>query len=177
MKLYYLNIELLSKYKPKLDDEVILISVQRISRVGEPQGNINIFTSWEHGEEGVIRSFYNMFSRASKWDFVPVCNGTYFYERLLNFKLKKYNLPAISFDLSIDFRPIFVMMNRGLFAGSGLSDFVNLEKGLIYKWYTEKRYDKIIDYVENKTNSFLSIYQDVIKILGEYGVNKKRKKV
>ena len=57
----------------------------------------------------------------------------------------------------IDLRAIGILMNKGQFKGSKLSNITGKqEDGInIPIWYENKDYDKIINYIENETKEFI----------------------
>jgi len=177
MNLYYFSMETYSKYSPGEDDDIISLYWQKINRLGEPSGTPVMLNSWEYGEKELLQKFHSAIQK-SRWDFVPVGNNLPFFEKILKKKFKKHSMDFSGFEPSIDFRPIFVLMNRGLFAGSGLSDFASIESASnVRKWYTNKDFNKISSYVEQKAHAFLSIYQEAVRILSEYGMKRKKVKV
>jgi len=74
----------------------------------------------------------------------------------------------------IDLRAIGILMNKGQFKGSKLSDLTGKkEDGInIPLWYENKEYDKIIDYIINETKEFIKfnawLYKKMPFLLAEF---------
>ncbi len=169
MNLYYLSIETLD------ENNIISICWQKINRLGNPSEKMIFLNAWDLSEEILVKKFHKILTNGSKWDFVPVGNGLEYYEEVLRNKFSEYRLDFTHFKPNIDLRPVMVLMNRGVFAGSGLSDFMKIDKSSsIREWYNKKDYSRITEYAESKAYSFLNIYQDIVNILSDYGMRKKK---
>jgi len=77
----------------------------------------------------------------------------------------------------IDIRSVLVLMNGGKFKGSGLDAFTGKQKGVqVPIWYSERKYDEILTYIETEKQETLALYREVATLLDTFG-RRKRKRV
>ncbi|MFH2106696.1 MAG: hypothetical protein ABII22_05520 [Candidatus Micrarchaeota archaeon] len=167
-KYFYLDIETYSTgVRPDpVSDKIITIQFQQIEEhTGKPLGELRIFKEWDSNEEAILRKFVCLFR---PWDFVPIGNNLNFERMFLKAKCKQHKIPdleqygdlAYSFP-SIDIQPLFVILNKGQFKGCGMHNFTNkkTDGSHIAKWYTDRDFDKIEEYIKDETAAFLEFYQ------------------
>lgn len=165
---YYFDIETYgTEAKPNPQkDKIITIQFQEIdSQTGTPKSDLIIFKEWEHTEEAILRKFALMFK---PWEFIPVGNNLNFERAFLKIKSEQYKIEAFTKhgDLaenfpSIDVRPIFVILNKGQFKGSGMHNFTKkkTDGSHISTWYANREYEKIENYITEEAEAFLEFYQ------------------
>jgi DNA polymerase III alpha subunit (gram-positive type) len=147
------------------EDKIVTLQYQQIDKQGNPIGSLVILKEWELGEERLIRTFMSVFT---PWDFIPVgMNLNFDFNFLIN-KIKKYTGKELTgFQLSnfphIDIKSTLVLMNDGKFKGASLTNFTSKsESGIVIpKYYADKDYDKIINYVEDEAAAFVDFYKDL----------------
>lgn len=178
MAKYYFDIETYPTVNPDTA-KIITIQFQRINgETGKPEDELVILKEWESSEEQIVSKFYNKFFRKdiSVWDFIPV--GYYLnfewefliakFDKYLGIKLSSRNLHY--YRPHIDLRPVGVLINGGKFKGSGLDKITSKPHNgeAIKKWYENKEYDKIENYIVEETTSFLEFLQKIIELLRKY---------
>lgn len=172
---YYFDIE---TYSPKEEpnpetDKIITIQFQRIDlRTGEPKGDLIILKEWESSEKEIVTQFYNQFFRdeLSIWNFVPVGFSLNFEWAFLALKFEQYLGKKLTIrDLHkrshLDLKPIAVLLNGGNFKGASLDKFTDKphDGRLVKKWYENKRFDKIEQYIKDESDSFLKFLRKIKK--------------
>jgi hypothetical protein len=82
-------------------------------------------------------------------------------ERLKHFGLSELDLRCLNERVSLDIKPILVMMNEGGFIGYyKILPKTNLTTGnMIPKLYREGKYPEIIQYIEDEAKDFIKAYQ------------------
>jgi hypothetical protein len=147
-------------------DEIIAIQWQRLNGfTGEPIDKLNILKSWESSEEEIVKTFLPNL-RCKPFDFIFVGKNLLFDFCLLSQRMKHYGLDE--FDLrcvyervSLDIKPILVMMNQGNFIGYDkvLPKTNPLTNDQIPQLFKEKKYPEIIQYIKDEANDFIKAYQ------------------
>lgn len=147
-------------------DKIITIQWQRLDGfTGEPIGELNILKEWKSSEKEILKTFVpNLLCRL--FDFILVGKNLLFDFCILSQKMKQYKFPE--FDLrcvyqrvSLDIKPILVMMNNGDFNGyDKIIPKTNLTKNdKIPKLYEKKKFPEILQYIKDETEDFLKAYQ------------------
>ena len=104
------------------EDEIITIQWQRLSGfTGETWGELNILKSWDSSEEDILKKFYPNLT-CKPFDFIFVGKNLFFDFCMLNERLKHYGIGEIDLRclnqrVSLDIKPILVIMNDGNFKG------------------------------------------------------------
>jgi hypothetical protein len=147
-------------------DKIITIQWQRVSGfTGDPIGDLQILKEWESSEEEILNKFLPNL-KCKPFDFILAGKNLLFDFTMLNRRLKHHNLSE--FDLrcayervSLDIKPILVMINKGNFIGYDrvLDKTGELTKVDVPQLYKEEKYPEIIDYIEKETRVFLEAYQ------------------
>jgi len=177
---YYFDIETYSKtQEPDFqNDEIIAITYQQIdSRTGEVKSKLNILKSWESSEKDILQRFYSIFNPREKWRFIPIgCNLSFDFTSLI------YRFRNASIEVNVrnlftehpylDIQPILIMFNRGSFKGASLDKFTGKQHSGAYikEWYEKEDYRIIESYIENEADSFLKLYQFLVKRLPDIWV-------
>jgi len=146
--------------------EIITIQWQRLNGfTGEPLDKINILKSWESSEEDILKQFYPKL-RCKPFDFIFVGKNLFFdfcmlNERLQHYGLGKIDLRCLNERVSLDIKPILVIMNEGSF-----KDYDKImpktnptTNDMIPKLFKEKNYTEIVKYVEDEAKDFTKSYQ------------------
>jgi DNA polymerase elongation subunit (family B) len=147
-------------------DKIITIQWQRLNGfTGESIGELNILKEWESSEKEILKTFVpNLVCKP--FDFIFVGKNLLFDFCMLSQKMKQYKFPE--FDLrcvyqrvSLDIKPILVMMNSGNFTGyDKVIPKTNPTKNdEIGKLYEEKKFPEILQYIKDETEDFLKAYQ------------------
>jgi len=150
-------------------DKIITIQWQRVDGfTGEPIGELQILKEWESTEKEILREFLPNLMCERPFDFIIAGTNLMFDFTFLSNKLEKYGLAKLDLfywyeRVTLDIKPILVMINKGNFIGYNrvLDKDGSLEKlsKLIPQFYKEKRYPKIIQYIKDETEVFLKAYQ------------------
>ena len=147
-------------------DEIITIQCQEIDGyTGKSVGKLNILKRWDSSEEDILKKFYpNLTCRP--FDFIFVGKNLFFdfcmlNERLKHFGIGELDLRCLNQRVSLDIKPILVIMNDGNFRGYDkvLPKTNPTTNDLIPKLYSEKKYPEIIKYIEDETKDFIKSYQ------------------
>jgi len=149
-------------------DEIITIQWQRLNRfTGEPIGELNILKRWDSSEKEILQTFLPNL-KCKPFDFIFVGKNLLFDFCLLNQRMKRYNLGELDLRclyerVSLDIKPILVIMNNGNFAGydKTLPKTNPLTNDQIPQLYKEGkgRYPEIIRYIQDETKDFIRAYQ------------------
>jgi len=154
-------------------DEIITIQWQELDITGKPIGKLNILKSWDSSEEEIMKKFQPKLT-CYLWDFVFIGKNLLFdfcmlNERLKHFKLGEIDLRCLFQRVSLDIKPILVVMNvnDGNFKGYDkvLPKTNPTTNDMIPKLYSEKKYPEIIKYIEDETKDFIKSYQVLKKEL------------
>lgn len=167
---YYLDIET-TGLDPK-NDKIITIQFMELGRnTSEKVGNLIILKEWESSEKNIIEKFIKLskITDSYEFSFVPVGYNLGFEH---NFLLERSRINGLTpIDILnrpfIDLRALGVIMNKGEFRGSGLDKITGKKQdgSSVPKWYAERNYSKIIEYIENETEEFVKFSAWVYKEL------------
>jgi len=176
---YYFDIETYTTGQKAVPEEDKIITIQyqpiRIS-TGQTIGDLTILKEWESSEEEIVTDFYNrFFNGKSIWDFIPVGYNLNFEWEFLIEKFEKYlGKKFTSRDIHytrpcLDIKPIFVLLNKGNFVGCGLDKFTNkpVDGRVIKKYYENKQYSEIEQYIKIETEAFLEFLQKINSNIGK----------
>jgi len=148
-------------------DKIITIQWQRINGfTGEPIGELQMLKEWESSEKEILKGFLPNLMCEKPFDFIMVGKNLMFDFTFLSNKLEKYGLGKLDLNycyerVTLDIKPILVMVNKGNFIGYDkvLDKTGDLAKVKVYQLYKEGKYPEIIKYVEKETKVFLKAYQ------------------
>ena len=176
MATFYLDIETTGLEPSK--DKIITIQFQELDRyTGDAIGELVILKEWESSEKEIIAKFIELSGILDDYDFsfVPIGYNLGFEHNFLKARSELNGLPSLDILHCpfIDLRAVGILMNYGQFKGSRLSDITG-KKGtgiLIPGWYSNKEYDKILDYIKNETEEFIKfnrwLYKRMPSLLAE----------
>lgn len=147
-------------------DEIITIQWQELDRYnGEPIGKLNILKRWDSSEEEIIKKFHPNL-KCYHWDFVFIGKNLFFdfcmlNERLKHFDLGEIDLRCLNERVSLDIKPILVVMNENGFKGYDkmIPKTNPTTNDTIPVLYKEGKYSEIIKYIEDETRDFIKAYQ------------------
>ena len=147
-------------------DEIITIQWQRLSGfTGETLGELNILKRWESSEKEIIKTFLPNL-RCKPFDFIFVGKNLLFDFCLLNQRMKHYGLGE--FDLrclyervSLDIKPILVIMNNGSFKDYDkvIPKTNPVTNDRISQLFLDEEYSEIIQYITDETKDFIKAYR------------------
>jgi len=170
---YYLDLET-QGFNPE-SDKVITIQYQELDGNCNPKGPLIKLKEWEIGEEMMMKLFHRKLMEGGSWGFVPVGQNLIFDFTFLSSKFKKYGLEFD--DLSkyiynkpmVDIKHSLIIANDVEFKGSGLDQMTNKKTDgrAIPTFYKNKEYDKIEEYIDQETESFLEAFQKLRLVLKE----------
>lgn len=151
-------------------DEIITIQWQEVDRfTGEPIGELNILKSWESSEKEILESFSPNLT-CHHWDFIFVGKNLLFDFNMLNQRMKHHNLGEFNLRhlyerVTLDIKPVLVLMNKGCFVGyQKLMPKTNpVENKDISELYRKGKFAEIIRYIEDETQDFIKVYQTLKK--------------
>jgi len=179
---YYFDIETYST-TPKpvpTNDKIITIQYQKLrTETGETEGDLQILTEWDTGsEKNLLDKFRKVFLTGNDFAFIPVGVNIYGYDFIaLIHKLNHYfdlgmGMNFFSDRPAIDLKSTLIMMNKGQLKGYNLllgkKQSGNIIKGL----YEAKDYEKILQYIRDEAEAFLSKYQKLKRELPKIDLNK-----
>lgn len=165
---FYLDVETYSPTpKPNLrEDKIIAIQFEKITTLdGNPEGELKILTEWECGSErDLLSKFREIFLTENPWGFVPV--GVNLLFDLVSL-LHRFNY-HFKMDLGLDFfntKPLvdikstLVMMNYGRM--NRYQELLGKKHygSEVREWYEKKQYDRILDYIREESENFITKYQ------------------
>jgi len=147
-------------------DKIITIQWQRLSGfTGERIGELNILKSWESSEVDILKQFLPKLN-CRAFDFIFIGKNIFFDFCMLNERLKHYGLGEIDLRclnerVSLDIKPILVIMNDGSFKGYDkvMPKTNPTTNDSIPKLFEEKKYPEIVKYIEDETKDFIKVYQ------------------
>lgn len=148
------------------NDEIITIQWQELDRfTGKPLGELNILKRWESSEEQILKTFQPNLE-CYRWDFIFIGKNLFFdfcmlNERLKHFGLGEIDLRCLNDRVSLDVKPILVLMNDGGFIGyEKIIPKTNpTTNDMIPKLFEEKKYAEIVKYIEDEAKDFTKAYQ------------------
>jgi hypothetical protein len=168
---YYLDFET-TGLDPK-KDEIITIQYQKISIAdGTPEEPLKILKSWEYksGELGILAALSIVMMKDNPFQFVPVGNNLDFEFRFLAAKVKHFidkDIDAGYFHSRphIDLKPVMIILNGGKF--KGYSNVLNKSTNgsSVPKWYQNKEYEKIINYIIEEATAFTNFYGSISQLM------------
>lgn len=160
MPSYYLDIET-TGLNPK-EDKIISIQYQELDmNTGKPIGELVILKEWESSEREILKRFIldSKVIDEYAFSFVPIGFNLGFEHNFLKERTVMHGLPEIDILSKpfIDLRAIAILMNKGQFKGSGLNNMTGKKSSgtKIPELYEAKKYEEIIDYIQNETEEFL----------------------
>ena len=160
---YYFDIETTGINFDK--DEIITIQWQELDRfTGEPVGELNILKQWDSSEIDILKKFHPKLS-CYLWDFVFIGKNMFFdfcmlNERLKHFKLGEIDLRCLFGRVSLDIKPVLVIMNKGFSKYDRMIPKTNpTPNSMIPTLFKEGKYSQIIKYIEDETKDFIKTYQ------------------
>ena len=168
---YYFDIETEGK-NPKLH-RIVTIQFQKLdTETGKPLDKLEILKEWDSSEDNILKEFLAISRFDSKdrheaeWSFVPIGENLIGFDLLfLRKRLKEVlgvRLPLgwlIRRKAFLDIKPVLIMWNKGYFKNYSLAKFMPCSGDMIPKWYEEKEFEKIIDYVKCEAETFFKAYQ------------------
>ena len=160
---YYFDIETTGVDFDK--HEIITIQWQELDRyTGKPIGELNVLKRWESSEEDILKRFSPNLT-CYQWDFVFIGKNLFFdfcmlNERLKHFGLGKIDLRCLNERVSLDIKPILVIMNNGFGGYDKVMPKTNpTPNDTVPKLYAEKKFPEIIKYIEDEAKDFVKAYQ------------------
>jgi len=148
------------------NDKIITIQFQKLSRIGKPDGDLQILTEWDCGsEKELLDRFRKIFFSGSDFSFIPVGMNLYGFDLVsLIYRLNHHFNLNLSVELFrnrpvIDIKTILIMMNDGQFKGYNSILGKKQLGNVIRTFYENKEYDKIIEYIKDETANFIKKYQ------------------
>ncbi len=169
MAQFYLDIETTGLDPTK--DKIITIQFQELDRyTGKAVGELVILKEWDSSEKDILNEFISKTNiLQGGFTFVPVGYNLNFEHNFLKIRSIVNNLPPIDIlnNPFLDLRAIGILMNKGQFKGSKLSDLTGKQEDgkNIPLWYESKDYERIINYIINETNEFVKfnvwLYQEM----------------
>lgn len=160
---YYFDIETTGVDFDK--DEIITIQWQELDRfTGEPIGELHILKRWESSEEEIIKAFQPKLT-CNHWNFIFIGKNLFFDfcmldERLKHFKLDGIDLRCLNERISLDIKPILVIMNKGFIGYDKIIPKTNpTPNNMIPQFFREGKHQEIIKYIEDEANDFIKAHQ------------------
>lgn len=168
MVVAYLDIETLSKDRPRFSDKIILIALY-----DSGSQELLLFKEWESSEEDILRRFY---------DKLEECLAKYRSFIVVGFNILRFDIPMLTFRAvkhdvrglgkilelwhrcyTIDIRQVCLLFNKFWFKNLRLENLPSIlgkyakEEGInleqikflgtdISKFYIEREYDKIVEH-------------------------------
>lgn len=177
MPSYYFDIET-TGLDPR-SDRIITIQYQKLDiETGKPIGELVILKEWETSEKDIIKRFIldTGILEENPFSFVPIGYNLRFEHNFIKARAKTHEL--IEIDILdkpfIDLRAIGILMNKGMFKGSGLDKFTGKKNtgGNIPLWYANQEYSKIIEYIVDEAQEFIKfnswLYKELPKLYGKF---------
>lgn len=140
------------------------MQMQRLDRTtGQPAGPLVILREWEQGfsERMIVELFKNLYLDQGPWNFVPIGNNLLFEFRFMKYKLRQYfGLEGLKLGQRpmIDLKPVMVIVNGGSFKGYSILLGKSGRAANMAKWYYDKDWQRIEQYVEQEAMDFVRAY-------------------
>lgn len=152
------------------NDEIITIQWQRLNGfTGEPIDRTNILKRWNSSEEDILKQFHPNL-KCRPFDFIFIGKNLVFdfcmlNERLQHYGIDKIDLKCLNERVSLDIKPILVIMNGGSFKGYDkvIPKTNPTTNDMIPKLFEEKKYAEIVKYIEDEAKDFTKSYQIIKK--------------
>lgn len=159
---YYFDIETTGLDAKK--NKIITIQYQELDRAtGNAVGKLVILKEWESSEREILEKFIRETKIAGNYDFdfIPTGYNLGFEHNFLKERTAVHSLNPLDILSKpfLDLRAFGIIMNKGEFKGSGLDRITGkkTDGSQIPKWYENKEYAKIVDYIENEAKSFIEL--------------------
>lgn len=163
---------------PKNAKIITIQFMQLDSTTGRPISDLTILKEWESSEKEIIQKFIEMSNITDPYpfSFVPVGYHLGFEHNFFLERCKAHGLESVDIlnRPFIDLQALGVIMNKGQFKGSGLDKITGKphDGSIIPKWYSEKNYDEIINYVKIEAVEFVKfcdwIYKELPSLLEKF---------
>jgi hypothetical protein len=161
---YYFDIETTGINFDK--DEIISIQWQELDRyTGKPVGMLNILKRWDSSEEDILKQFCPKL-KCHPFNFIFIGKNLFFdfcilNERLQHYGIGKLDLRCLHERVSLDIKPILVLMNGGNFKGYDkiLPKTNPTTNDMIPKLFKEEKYSEIVKYITDEAMDFVKAYQ------------------
>jgi hypothetical protein len=160
-------------------DKIITIQWQPLSRLsGEQVGELKILKEWESSEESIIRQFLSEAQCENPFEFIMVGKNLLFDFNFLSKRSARYGISNIDLRFFygrvwLDIKPILVLMNRGNFRGYDrvMDRGGELSEVDVPNLYKCRRYEDIVRYISQETQTFIRFYQMLKKEMPSIGAN------
>lgn len=161
---YYLDIET-TGLEPE-EEKIITIQWRELERnTCRPIGELNILKEWESSEKQILQEFSDAVNLTDPYafSFVPIGYNLSFEHRFLSVRSEKHDTFPISIlgRPHIDLHQLALIMNKGEFKGTKLSDITNKPQdgNVILNYYENKQYDDIEKYIQVESDEFIEFAQ------------------
>jgi hypothetical protein len=147
-------------------DTIETIQWQRLNGfTGEPISELNILKRWESSEKEILEAFIPNL-RYSPFDFIFVGKNLLFdfcflSRRMKHHDLGEFNLRCLYERVSLDVKPILVIMNNGNFRDYDkvLPKTNPLTNDQIPQLIKEGRFSEVMQYIKDEAQDFIKAYQ------------------
>ena len=168
---YYFDMETLGK-NPKIH-KIVTIQFQKLdTETGKPLNELRVLQEWKSSEENILKEFLAISkfdskdTREAEWNFVPIGENLIGFD-LLFIRERLNQVLGVKLPLDwlvrrkayLDIKPILVVWNKGYFRNFGLTKFTPYSGNMVPRWYEEKEFQKIVDYVKCEAETFIKAYQ------------------
>lgn len=160
-----------------LDSEtskIITIQLQPLdTTTGNPIGPLQILKEWESNEGEILREFSQLATNYNPFGFCPIGYNLQFEHQFILTRCEANGLEPVDILKRpfLDFHAFGVLMNGGLFKGSGLDRLTNKPSCGVQVpfWYKNKEYQKIENYIKLENLEFIKfitrLYRELPEIL------------
>ena len=154
-----------------MNSKIITIQYQQLDQqTGKPLEPLTILKEWESSEKEILEKVRDQGIignvKEKKWKIIPVGYNLDFEYKFLARKFDEYFGIESSIENWLekpkkDLKLIGIVLNKGTFKGATLSNFTKkLQNGEnVPIWYNNKKYDMILEYIINETESFIEFWQ------------------
>lgn len=125
---------------------------------------------WESSEKEIIKKTMPLLTCENPFNFIIVGKNLLFDFMFLNKRAEKYGIKGLDLRcfynrVSLDLKPILVMINDGNFKGYDrvLDKEGKLANVKVPQLYKEKKYQEIIEYIKEEAKTFVDAYQKLKK--------------